>query len=151
MTTLMERPRVASPRHEAPPSPPRARRWPVLVLLAATAVLYLWDLSASGWGNSFYAAAAQAGAQSWKAWLFGSLDAGNAITVDKPPAAMWVMGLSARIFGVNSWAVLAPQAVMGVARGVCLCGGVRGGGGSALWRCCEVYAACTGRVSRESA
>ena len=115
MTTLMERPRVASPRHEAPRPPRRARRWPVLVLLAATAVLYLWDLSASGWGNSFYAAAAQAGAQSWKAWLFGSLDAGNAITVDKPPAAMWVMGLSARIFGVHSWSILAPQALMGVA------------------------------------
>src|SRR4051794_6519945 len=114
MTTLMERPRAASPRH-APPPEPRARRWPVLVLLAATAVLYLWDLGASGWGNSFYAAAAQAGAQSWKAWLFGSLDAGNAITVDKPPAAMWVMGLSARIFGVNSWSILAPQALMGVA------------------------------------
>ncbi|GAA2637133.1 glycosyl transferase [Paractinoplanes durhamensis] len=111
----MERPRAAEPRHESPPPPRRARRWPVLVLLAATAVLYLWDLSASGWGNSFYAAAAQAGAQSWKAWLFGSLDAGNAITVDKPPAAMWIMGLSARIFGVNSWSILAPQALMGVA------------------------------------
>ncbi|WP_239164538.1 glycosyltransferase family 39 protein [Actinoplanes palleronii] len=85
------------------------------LLLVATATLYLWNLSESGWGNSFYAAAAQAGAQSWKAWLFGSLDAGNAITVDKPPAAMWVMGLSARIFGVNSWAILAPQALMGVA------------------------------------
>ncbi|GAA2893351.1 glycosyl transferase [Actinoplanes cyaneus] len=91
------------------------QRVPLVTLLLATAVLYLWDLSASGWGNSFYAAAAQAGAQSWKAWLFGSLDAGNAITVDKPPAAMWVMGLSARIFGVNSWAILAPQALMGVA------------------------------------
>jgi hypothetical protein len=45
-------------------------------------------------GNAFYAAAAQAGSQSWKAWLLGSLDAGNAITVDKPPAALWVMGLS---------------------------------------------------------
>ncbi|GAB2604003.1 glycosyl transferase [Paractinoplanes abujensis] len=87
----------------------------MLILLLGTAVLYLWDLGASGWGNSFYAAAAQAGAQSWKAWLFGSLDAGNAITVDKPPAAMWVMGLSARLFGVNSWAILAPQALMGVA------------------------------------
>ncbi|MEU8818427.1 glycosyltransferase family 39 protein [Actinoplanes sp. NPDC048796] len=114
MTTLMERPAAAAPRHEAP-APRRPRRWPVLVLLAATAVLYLWDLSASGYGNSFYAAAAQAGSQSWKAWLFGSLDAGNAITVDKPPAAMWVMGLSARIFGVNSWSILAPQALMGVA------------------------------------
>ncbi|MCY1144559.1 glycosyltransferase family 39 protein [Actinoplanes sp. Pm04-4] len=86
-----------------------------MALLVGAAVLYLWDLSASGWGNNFYAAAAQAGAQSWKAWLFGSLDAGNAITVDKPPAALWVMGLSARIFGVNSWAILAPQALMGVA------------------------------------
>ncbi|GIF20691.1 glycosyl transferase [Paractinoplanes tereljensis] len=111
----MERPRAADPRPDTPPPARRARRWPVLVLLAATAVLYLWDLSASGWGNSFYAAAAQAGAQSWKAWLFGSLDAGNAITVDKPPAAMWIMGLSARIFGVNSWSILAPQALMGVA------------------------------------
>jgi 4-amino-4-deoxy-L-arabinose transferase-like glycosyltransferase len=113
MTTLMERPPVAAaPQHAAPPRP---RRWPVVVLLAGTALLYLWNLSASGWGNSFYAAAAQAGAQSWKAWLFGSLDAGNAITVDKPPAAMWVMGLSARVFGVNSWSILAPQALMGVA------------------------------------
>jgi 4-amino-4-deoxy-L-arabinose transferase-like glycosyltransferase len=87
----------------------------LLALLVATAVLYLWDLSASGWGNSFYAAAAQAGSQSWKAWLFASLDSGNAITVDKPPAAIWVMGLSARVFGVNSWSILAPQALMGVA------------------------------------
>ncbi|HEV8570530.1 MAG TPA: glycosyltransferase family 39 protein [Actinoplanes sp.] len=127
MTTLMDRPRLAATdnrppaAHRRPPflrgrpeDPPWAR--PALLgLLALTAVLYLWNLSASGWGNSFYAAAAQAGAHSWKAWLFGSLDAGNAITVDKPPAALWVMGLSARIFGVNSWAVLAPQALMGVA------------------------------------
>jgi 4-amino-4-deoxy-L-arabinose transferase-like glycosyltransferase len=28
---------------------------------------------------------------------------------------MWVMGLSARIFGVNSWSILAPQALIGVA------------------------------------
>src|SRR5882724_5215382 len=87
----------------------------LLALLIATAVLYLWDLSASGWGNDFYAAAAQAGSQSWKAWLFASLHSGNAITVDKPPAALWVMGLSVRLFGLHSWAMLAPQALMGVA------------------------------------
>jgi len=117
MTTLMDRPATAA-GSQPPARHARRRGWekPALIaLLAATAVLYLWNLSASGWGNSFYAAAAQAGAQSWKAWLFGSLDAGNAITVDKPPAALWVMGLSARIFGVNSWAILAPQALMGVA------------------------------------
>lgn len=84
-------------------------------MLAGTALLYLWNLTASGYGNSFYAAAELAGTQSWKAWLFGSLDAGNAITVDKPPAALWVATAFARLFGFNSFTVLAPQAFMGIA------------------------------------
>jgi 4-amino-4-deoxy-L-arabinose transferase-like glycosyltransferase len=85
------------------------------VLLVVTAVLYLWDLSASGYANTYYAAAAQAGAQSWKAWFFGSLDSQNFITVDKPPAALWMTGLSVRLFGLSSWSLLAPQAMIGVA------------------------------------
>ena len=84
-------------------------------LLAATAVLYLWGLGASGWANSFYSAAAQAGSQSWKALFFGSSDAANFITVDKPPASLWVMGLSVRLFGLSSWSILVPEALMGVA------------------------------------
>jgi 4-amino-4-deoxy-L-arabinose transferase-like glycosyltransferase len=87
----------------------------LLVLLAGTATAYLWSLASSGYANSFYAAAAQAGSQSWKAWLFGSLDASNAVTVDKPPASLWVMGLSVRIFGLSSWSILVPEALMGVA------------------------------------
>ena len=69
----------------------------------------------SGWANSFYAAAVQAGTKSWKAFFFGSSDASNFITVDKPPAALWVMELSARIFGLSSWSMLVPQALEGVA------------------------------------
>ncbi len=87
----------------------------LLALLVATAVLYLWDLGASGWGNSFYSAAVQAGTKSWKAIFFGSSDSSNFITVDKPPAFLWPMEISARIFGLNSWSVLAPQALEGVA------------------------------------
>ncbi|GAA1908676.1 hypothetical protein GCM10009837_35890 [Streptomyces durmitorensis] len=97
------------------PDDPRWARPAFLGLLLATAVLYFWNLSASGYANSFYSAAVQAGSQSWKAMFFGSLDAGNAITVDKPPAALWPMALSVRLFGLNSWAVLAPQVLMGVA------------------------------------
>src|SRR5206468_782852 len=59
-------------------------------------------------------AAVQAGTQNLKAWLFGSLDSGNSITVDKPPAALWVAVAFARIFGFSSFTVLAPQALMGV-------------------------------------
>jgi len=87
----------------------------LLVLLAVTAILYVWDLGASGWANSFYSAAVQAGTKSWKAFFFGSSDASNFITVDKPPAALWVMEISARIFGLSSWSLLVPQALEGVA------------------------------------
>jgi 4-amino-4-deoxy-L-arabinose transferase-like glycosyltransferase len=120
---------------EGPPAswPPGPRRgWParfvrgkesdpawvrpaLLGLLVATAVLYLWGLGASGWANSFYSAAVQAGTKSWKAMFFGSSDSSNFITVDKPPAFLWPMEISARIFGLNSWSMLVPQALEGVA------------------------------------
>jgi 4-amino-4-deoxy-L-arabinose transferase-like glycosyltransferase len=93
----------------------RAQRPWILPLLAGVALLYLWNLTASGWANSYYAAATQAASQSWKAFLFGSVDAGNVITVDKPPASLWLSGLFARVFGMSSWSVLAPQALCGVA------------------------------------
>jgi 4-amino-4-deoxy-L-arabinose transferase-like glycosyltransferase len=114
MTTVVDKPAPVSADVAAAPEP----RWPRFALaglLAATAALYLCNLSASGYANTFYAAAAQAGAKSWSAWFFGSLDAANFITVDKPAASLWITGLSVRLFGMNSWAVLAPQALMGVA------------------------------------
>jgi 4-amino-4-deoxy-L-arabinose transferase-like glycosyltransferase len=97
----------------------------LLALLAGTALLYLWDLSASGNANSFYAAAVQAGSLNWKAWFFGSIDSSNFITVDKPPGSLWVMGLSARIFGYSSWSMLVPDALMGVASAGLLAAAVR--------------------------
>jgi 4-amino-4-deoxy-L-arabinose transferase-like glycosyltransferase len=84
-------------------------------MLVLTAALYLWNLQATGYANSFYAAAIQAGTKDWTALLFGSLDAGNAITVDKPPAALWIPALSGRIFGFSALSMLVPQALMGVA------------------------------------
>lgn len=84
-------------------------------LLVATAFLYLWNLAATGYGNSFYAAAIQAGTKDWTAFLFGSLDAGNAITVDKPPASLWIPALAGRIFGFSPLSMLVPEALMGVA------------------------------------
>ncbi|MGR4850050.1 ArnT family glycosyltransferase [Streptomyces sp. LARHCF252] len=104
-----------------PPSPaPRDRaapRWslPVLLaILALAAVLYSWNLSGSSL-NSFYSAAVLSGTQSWKAWFFGSLDAGNFLTVDKPPLALMVMGLSCRVFGYGTWQMMAPMVVAALA------------------------------------
>jgi 4-amino-4-deoxy-L-arabinose transferase-like glycosyltransferase len=94
---------------------PRWVRPSAAALLTATAFTYLWNLTNSGWANEFYAAAVQAGSKDWTAWFFGSIDAGNAITVDKPPAAFWLPGLLGRIFGFNSFTMLLPEALMGVA------------------------------------
>ncbi|MEV6515736.1 glycosyltransferase family 39 protein [Micromonospora chalcea] len=96
-------------------SDPRWARPALLGLLAATGVLYLWGLGASGWANAFYSAAVQAGSQNWTAFLYGSSDAANSITVDKTPASLWLMALSVRIFGLSSWSILVPQALLGVA------------------------------------
>jgi 4-amino-4-deoxy-L-arabinose transferase-like glycosyltransferase len=131
-TTTLDRPRAAAPASDrlrrllrGRADDPAWARPSLLGLLAATALLYLWALSASGWANDFYSAAAQAASVSWKAFFFGSSDASNFITVDKPPAALWVMGLSARLFGVSSWSLLVPQALMGVATVALLYGCVR--------------------------
>jgi 4-amino-4-deoxy-L-arabinose transferase-like glycosyltransferase len=94
---------------------PRWARPALLALLVLTALLYIVGLSRNGWANDFYAAAVQAGTKSWKAFFFGSSDASNFITVDKTPAFLWVMDISARIFGLNYWSVLVPQALEGVA------------------------------------
>jgi 4-amino-4-deoxy-L-arabinose transferase-like glycosyltransferase len=113
------RPERRRPRVErlwrGPDSDPAWVRPALLLLLSLTAALYLWDLGASGWANSYYSAAVQAGTKSWKAFFFGSTDASNFVTVDKTPASLWVMELSARVFGVNAWSVLVPQALEGVA------------------------------------
>ena len=104
---------------------------PLLCLLAATGCLYLWDLDRSGWANSYYAAAVQAGTGSWKAFLFGGLDTGGYITTDKPPLALWPMALTARAFGLSSWTLLIPQALEGIATVGLLYATVRRSTGSA--------------------
>ncbi|GAA2165868.1 ArnT family glycosyltransferase [Pedococcus bigeumensis] len=98
-----------------PSDDPSWARPALLGLLLATALFYFYNLTANGYANSFYSAAVQAGSDSWKAFFFGSSDAGNSITVDKPPASLWVMALSVRVLGLSSFSILMPEVLMGVA------------------------------------
>ncbi|SDO37600.1 4-amino-4-deoxy-L-arabinose transferase [Streptomyces sp. cf386] len=112
-------PAPASPAAPAAPAAPpdKAPRWslPALIaILVLAAVLYAWNLSGSSL-NSFYSAAVLSGTQSWKAWFFGSLDAGNFLTVDKPPFALMVMGLSCRVFGYGTWQMMLPMILVALA------------------------------------
>ncbi|MGW7200186.1 ArnT family glycosyltransferase [Streptomyces chryseus] len=110
----MTAPVTTPPRGAPRAGDPRWARPALAGLLLATALFYLWNLSSSGYANSFYSAAVQAGGESWKAFFFGSSDAANSITVDKPPAALWPMALSVRLFGLGSWQILVPEVLMGV-------------------------------------
>ncbi|MFE4963413.1 ArnT family glycosyltransferase [Streptomyces sp. NPDC056660] len=96
----------------APEDPRWARPALWAILLLATA-LYAWNLS-SVTGNTFYDAAVYSGTKSWKAFFFGALDSGGFITVDKPPFALWVTGLSARVLGYGTWQLMLPMVAVGV-------------------------------------
>ncbi|MCL8012860.1 glycosyltransferase family 39 protein [Streptomyces sp. AS02] len=116
--TTVTTPDVPPPTPAPPAAPPdKAPRWslPALIaILILAAVLYSWNLSGSSL-NSFYSAAVLSGTQSWKAWFFGSLDAGNFLTVDKPPFALMVMGLSCRVFGYGTWQMMLPMILVALA------------------------------------
>lgn len=82
------------------------------MLLIATGALYMFGAMHNGMANSYYAAAVQAASQNWTAWLFGSLDAANYVSIDKPPLATMIMGLSARLFGFSSFSMLLPSVLL---------------------------------------
>ena len=92
----------------------RAR--PELLAVAVVAgALNLWGLAINGWANTYYSAAVRSMTTSWHDFLFASLDKTGLMTVDKPPLALWVQALSARIFGFHPLSILVPQALMGAA------------------------------------
>ncbi|MCM3787238.1 glycosyltransferase family 39 protein [Domibacillus indicus] len=82
-------------------------------ILALSAILNFYNIGASG-SNSYYTAAVKSMTTNWKSFFYASLDSGNFITVDKPPVALWVQAISAKIFGVSDWSVLLPEAIAGV-------------------------------------
>jgi 4-amino-4-deoxy-L-arabinose transferase-like glycosyltransferase len=95
----------------------RALAWPppeLAALLALAAVLYVWALGRNGLANEYYSAAVRSMTESWHAFVYGSFDTSGVMTVDKPPLALWVQALSARVFGFSSWSMLVPQALMGM-------------------------------------
>ena len=63
--------------------------------------------------NDYYTATVASMLQSLHNFLFASFDSAGVVMVDKPPFSFWVQSLPAAIFGVSSWSVTLPQAIVG--------------------------------------
>jgi 4-amino-4-deoxy-L-arabinose transferase-like glycosyltransferase len=83
-------------------------------VLVVSGLLNLWGLSHNGY-DQYLGAAARSASHSWKAFFFGSLDSQSFITIDKPPLALWLQALTARVIGFGAVSVLLPQVLCGIA------------------------------------
>ncbi|WP_042390129.1 ArnT family glycosyltransferase [Streptacidiphilus melanogenes] len=120
----------------SPADQPGYARPALLGIAALAALLFFWRIDQATF-HGFYANAARSGAESWKAFVFGSFDPAGTITLDKLPGFVWPQALSARIFGFHAWSVALPQAVEGVLAVLVLYRAVRqwAGASAALLAC----------------
>lgn len=97
-------------------SPDGQPRWarPALLGIAATAAfLYTWNIAHTGYAQ-FYSVAVKSMSVSWKALLYGALDPGASITIDKLAGAFVPQAISARVLGFHPWSLALPQVIEGV-------------------------------------
>ncbi len=95
----------------APDDQPAWSRPALLVVAAASAVLYGWQ--ATGNLEIFYAAGVRSMSMNWHNFFFAAFDPKATVTLDKLPGAFWIQALSARLFGFHPWTIVAPQVVEG--------------------------------------
>ncbi|MDE3069278.1 MAG: glycosyltransferase family 39 protein [Acidobacteriota bacterium] len=94
----------------------KARRlgvWSLLAgLVAAAAALRLAHVGAVQ-ADPYYDSAVRSMGLSWHNLLFGALEPGATVSLDKPPLDLWPAVLSTKLFGFNPVALRLPQALAG--------------------------------------
>ncbi len=94
-------------------------------IVALAAGLMLLDVTRSGYGNTYYAAAAFAASHSWGALLTNAADLSGYVSLDKGPLSDWLTGLSGRLLGFGSFSVMIPNALYAIATVIVLYDAVR--------------------------
>jgi 4-amino-4-deoxy-L-arabinose transferase-like glycosyltransferase len=89
-------------------------RLALAAILGLSAAMNVYDLSRNAWANTFYSAGVKSMLLSLHNFLYISFDPGGLISIDKPPLAIWVQALSAKIFGLSPLSLLLPEAIAGV-------------------------------------
>jgi len=83
-------------------------------VLALSAVLEFVKLEQNGYANTFYSAAVKSMLRSWHNFFFVASDPNGFITVDKPPLALWLQALSAKLFGFSPLSLIVPEGICAV-------------------------------------
>lgn len=95
------------------PGEPHPAHGALLLVLIVSALLEGHGISHNGDGNNFYSAAVKSMLLSFHNFFFVSSDPGGLISVDKPPLALWVQAVSAKVLGFHPLAILLPEAACG--------------------------------------
>ena len=83
-------------------------------ILALSGMLEFVRLSQNGFANGFYSAAVKSMLRSWHNFFFVASDPNGFITVDKPPLALWLQALSAKLFGFAPLSLIVPEGICAV-------------------------------------
>ncbi|MEA2265553.1 MAG: hypothetical protein QOE27_1136 [Solirubrobacteraceae bacterium] len=84
----------------------------VLAVVLVGAALRLWAIGRAP-SNPFYDAAVRSMGLSWHNLFFGAIDPGATVSIDKPPADLWLQVLSTKVLGFNTLALHLPEALGG--------------------------------------
>ncbi len=83
-----------------------------LVVLAFVAVAWFGWVGRGGFGNPYYSAAADTAGNDFRLFIVGGFDSGGFVTVDKPPAGLWLPAIVGRVFGGGATSFVAANAVL---------------------------------------
>ncbi|UOQ45823.1 glycosyltransferase family 39 protein [Halobacillus salinarum] len=87
---------------------------PLFFIVLLSLFLNGYKIWTDEYANTYYTTAVGSMMQSFHNFFFGSLDSAGSVTVDKPPVTFWIQTISAKIFGLEGWSVILPQALAGV-------------------------------------
>src|SRR6202142_4270788 len=118
-----------TPRAAEPARPPRPRRslasaaavprahaarLCLLAIVVLSGLLEFVKLSQNGYANVYYSAAVKSMLRSWHNFFFAASDPNGFISVDKPPLALWLQALSAKVFGFAPASLIEPEGLCAV-------------------------------------
>src|SRR5439155_15712724 len=92
----------------------KGRKWAILALLTAAAlVVRLLDLGKVA-PDPFYDAAVRSMGVSWHNLFFGAFEPGGSVSIDKPPVDLWLQVASVKLLGFSSTTLKLPEAFAGI-------------------------------------